>query len=335
MAHALEMENGEVAFALRGAPAWHGLANRTFSADEHVTTADMLSAAILDGWNVRLEDVQYPEGYRSNSDLFMVTRTNPFDKGTDVLAVVGKRYRVFQNEDLFTFGDNILDGGASWESAGSIKNGKVVFGSLVVPREFILDPQGAADKTTTYLLVHTSHDGSASVQASITPVRVVCQNTLHVALNNTKSSFKLRHTLKVEGRVAEARMALGLTFNYMDEFESIAKSLFETSMSNAQWDKLINTIYPKPDANQAPQVSTKWQAKRDLLDDIYFQSPTQTNIKGNYWGALNALTERIDYFRTGRTANGEALIGAASGFDPVVNAEKSRILRAVRELANA
>jgi len=106
-------------------------------------------------------------------------------------------------------------------------------------------------------------------------------------------------------------------------------------MNAVQWDKLINTIYPKPDANQAPQVSTKWQAKRDLLDDIYFQSPTQTNIKGNYWGALNALTERIDYFRTGRTANGEALIGAASGFDPVVNAEKSRILRAVRELANA
>ena len=335
MAHALESQNGEVAFALRGKPAWHGLANKTWEADEHITTADMLESAKLSNWNVSLEDVQYPADYRTNSDLFMVTRTNPFDGGKDVLSIVGKRYRVFQNEDLFTFGDNILDGGASWESAGSIKNGKVVFGSLVVPREFILDPQGAADKTTTYLLVHTSHDGSASVQASITPVRVVCQNTLHVALNNTKSSFKLRHTLKVEGRVAEARMALGLTFNYMDEFESIAKSLFETPMNAVQWDNLINAIYPKPDATQAPQVSTKWQAKRDLLDDIYFQSPTQTNIKGNYWGALNALTERIDYFRTGRTANGEALIGAASGFDPVVNAEKSRILRAVRELANA
>ena len=71
MAHDLEMENGEVAFALRGAPAWHGLANRTFSADEHVSTADMLSAAKLDGWNVRLEDATYPEGYRTNSDLFI------------------------------------------------------------------------------------------------------------------------------------------------------------------------------------------------------------------------------------------------------------------------
>jgi len=334
MAHDLEMKDGEVAFALRGAPAWHGLANRTFSQDEHVSTSDMLAAAKLADWNVRLEDVTYPDGYRSNTDLFMVTRTNPFDQGTDVLAVVGKRYRVFQNEDLFTFGDNILDGGASWESAGSIKDGKVVFGSLVVPREFVLDPQGANDKTVTYLLVHTSHDGSASVQASITPVRVVCQNTLNMALRSTKQSFKLRHTLKVEGRVAEARRVLGLSFAHMDEFETIAKALFEKSMDNAQWDKLVNAIYPMPDANQvAPQVLTKWQAKRDLLDDIYHQSPTQTTIKGNYWGALNALTERIDYFRTGRTANGEALVGAASGFDPVVNAEKGRILRAVRELA--
>jgi hypothetical protein len=119
----------------------------------------------------------------------------------------------------------------------------------------------------------------------------------------------------------------------MDTFETIAKSLFEAPMSNADWDKLVNAIYPAPDANDPKQVLTKWQAKRDVLDEIYFQSPTQTTIKGNYWGALNALTERIDYYRSGRTANGEALIGAASGFDPMVNAEKGRILRAVRELA--
>jgi phage/plasmid-like protein (TIGR03299 family) len=264
----------------------------------------------------------------------MVTRTNPFDAGKDVLAVVGKRYRVFQNEDLFAFGDNILDGGASWESAGSIKDGKVVFGSLVVPREFILDPQGANDKTTTYLLVSSSHDGSASVTASITPVRVVCQNTLNMALRGVKQSFKLRHTLKAGERTAEARRVLGLTFNHMDTFETLARDLFQTSMDAKGWDDLVNAVYPKPDAQSAPQSLTKWQAKRDLLDDIYFQSPTQTNIKGNYWGALNALTERLDYYRSSRTANGEALIGAAAGFDPTVNAEKARILRAVRELAS-
>jgi hypothetical protein len=155
-----------------------------------------------------------------------------------------------------------------------------------------------------------------------------------MALKGCKQSFKLRHTLKTGERVAEARRVLGLTFQHMDSFENLAKDLFQSSMDAKQWDTLVNAVYPKPDAQSAPQSLTKWQAKRDLLDDIYFQSPTQTTIKGNYWGGLNALTERLDYFRSSRTANGEALIGAAAGFDPTVNAEKARILKAVRELAN-
>jgi phage/plasmid-like protein (TIGR03299 family) len=333
VAHDLEIQNGEVAFALRGAPAWHKLANRVFGADEDVTTSDMLDASKLAGWGVDLEPAIYPAGYRVQGDLFMVTRTNPFDAGKDVLAIVGKRYRVFQNEELFTLGDNILDGGAKWESAGSIKNGRVVFGSLVVPREFILDPKGANDKTTTYLLVSSSHDGSASVTASITPVRVVCQNTLNMALNGSKQTFKMRHTLKTGERVAEARRVLGLTFAHMDNFEAIAKQLFETSLDAKGFDTLVEAVYPKPDSQSAPQSLTKWQAKRDLLDDLYFTAKTQENIKGTYWGALNALTERLDYFRAGRTSNNEAIVGAAAGFDPTVNAEKARILKAVRELA--
>ena len=333
MAHALEQENGQVAFALRGEPAWHGLANATFSADEKVSTKDMLDGAKLSNWNVTLEPVIYPADYRSKSELFMVVRDNPFDNGKDVLSIVGNRYRVFQNEELFTFADNILDGGASWESAGSIKNGKTVFGSLVVPKEFIIDPSGANDKTITYLLVHSSHDGSASVQASITPVRVVCQNTLNMALNSCKQSFKLRHTSKVEARVAEARRVLGLTFNYMDEFESLAQDLFKVSITNKVWDEMVKAVYPEPDATALAQVKTRWQKKRDLLDDIYHLSPTNATIKGTAWGALNALTERLDYFRT-NSRNLEYSMSASSGFDSATNSEKARILSVVKELAN-
>ncbi len=130
VAHNLEThENGQVAFALRGAPAWHGLANATFDVDADITTADMLKGALLNDWNVRLEPVIYPADYRAKSALNYVVRTNPVDAGIDVLSVVGDRYSVFQNEDLFNFGDNILDGGAKWESAGSIKDGRIVFGS--------------------------------------------------------------------------------------------------------------------------------------------------------------------------------------------------------------
>jgi phage/plasmid-like protein (TIGR03299 family) len=334
MAHELEIgEDGTVAFALRGEPAWHGLANALFDKDENVTTEVMLKSAKLNDWNVNLELIE-KDGYNFVSESYMVTRTNPFGQGTDVLSVVGDRYKVVQNEELFAFGDGILDGGASWESAGSIKNGRVVFGSLVVPREFILDEQGANDKTTTYLLVHTSHDGSTAVQANITPVRVVCQNTLNMALSGSKQSFKIRHTSTVDGRIAAAREALGLTFAHMDSFETMARELFESTITNVQFSKIVETLYPKPEDTANKVAITRYDNKIGLIQDLYLQSPTNANIKGTAWGALNALTERLDYYRAKRGSN-ESLIAGASGFDPVVNAEKARILSVVREAVSA
>lgn len=334
MAHELEIgADGSVAFALRGEPAWHGLANALFDKDENVTTEVMLKSAKLHDWNVNLELIE-KDNYNFVSESFMVTRNNPFGEGTDVLSVVGDRYKVVQNEELFAFGDGILDGGASWESAGSIKNGRVVFGSLVVPREFILDPKGANDKTLTYLLVHTSHDGSTAVQANITPVRVVCQNTLNMALKDSKQSFKVRHTSTVDGRIAAAREALGMTFTHMDSFETMARELFESTITTIQFNKIVATLYPKPEDVTNKVATTRYDNKIGLIQDLYLQSPTNANIKGTAWGALNALTERLDYYRTKRGSN-ESLIAGASGFDPVVNAEKARILSVVREAISA
>lgn len=334
MAHALEVQNGEVAFALRGEPAWHGLANVLFDKDAHITTAEMLEAGKLANWDVRLEDIILPEGYRSNMASQMVVRTNPFDNGTDVLAVVGDRYKVVQNEAIFDFADGILDGGAEWESAGSIKNGRVVFGSMTVPREFILDPQGANDKTVTYLLVHTSHDGTSAIQANITPVRVVCQNTLNMAVKGSKQSFKIRHTATVDGKIDEARRVLGLTFAHMDTFETLAKQMFETKVSAKQWDDLVLSLYPLDDNTASAKAKTMHANKVDMVNYLYKEGETNKTITGTAWGALNALTERIDYYRSARKG-GEGLQAAASGFDPVVNAEKNRVLEAVRTLIPA
>lgn len=251
MAHNLEIVDGKASFATRSEPAWHGLGT-VF--DGELTTKEMLETANLHNWNVRLEKVAYPDNYTSVSDAFSVVRNNPLDGQPNVLSVVGERYKVLQNEDLFAFGDGIVDGGAIWETAGSIKSGRVVFGSLSVPREFVLDPQGIADTTKMYLLVHTSHDGSVSVQSAITPVRVVCQNTLNLAMRNVKQSFKIRHTQTVSGRLEQARHALGLTFDYANEFEKEAQDLFSQSITNAQFDKLVATIYPKPD--EASKMAT-------------------------------------------------------------------------------
>jgi phage/plasmid-like protein (TIGR03299 family) len=337
MSHALEMQDGEVAFALRGEPAWHGLANVLFDENEHVNTSTMLDSAKLSNWNIELEEIAIPNNYRADKTNYFVTRTNPFDSGKDILAIVGSKYQVVQNETLFEFGDNLLDGGASWESAGSIKGGRVVFGSLVIPKTITLDPQGANDETVSYLLVHTSHDGSVSVQASVTPVRVVCQNTLNVALKGTKQSFKLRHTQSVDGKIQIAREALGISFAYMDEFEKEAKSLFETNVSDLEFNKIITSIYPKPKDDGSKKAKTMWENKIDVLNDLYFKSPTVETIKGTAWGVFNTLTEQIDYYRNTNTKDekrAENRLASASGFDVATNISKNNLLKAVKQLTS-
>lgn len=333
MAHDLETHGNDVAFALRGTPAWHNLANKIFGQDEIVTTAQMLEQAKLSNWNVQLESLSdfTPDTYRHNKDNFLVTRTNPFDGGKDVLSTVGARYKVVQNEELFSFADNILDGGAKWESAGSLAKGSKVFGSLTIDKEIVLDPKGSNDKTKMYLIVWTSHDGSVAVQSAITPVRVVCQNTLNLAMRSAKQSFKIRHTQTVEGKIAAAREALGLTMNYADEFEKQAKELFSREITNAQFSNIIKAIYPKPEKDAKGSL-TKWENKVVLIDDLYHNSPTNANIKGTAWGAVNALTERLDYFRTARKGSNESLMAGASGFDPIVTAEKNKIVKQVLAL---
>jgi phage/plasmid-like protein (TIGR03299 family) len=334
MAHNLEMNGDEVAFALRGTPAWHNLANRIFAQDEDVTTQMMLDESKLSNWNVRLAPIteHIPAEWNDSSGAQYVIRNNPFNGGTDVLSVVGSRYKVVQNEDLFSFADQIHDADPNcrWESAGSLKNGKVVFGTVDIPRTMVLDPQGANDQTKLYLIVWTSHDGSVAVQAAITPVRVVCQNTLNLAMKSAKQSFKIRHTQTAEGKIQVARETLGLTLGYFDVFEKQAQELFKQEITDKQFYDIVKSVYPKPADDASKIAKTKWDNKVVLLDELYFNSPTNANIKGTKWGAFNALTERLDYFRSTRSNSSESKWASASGFDPVITAEKNKILQIVK-----
>ena len=332
MAHELETQNGVASFASFREPAWHGLGT-VFDTEKN--TAEMLAAANLNNWNVRLEDMPIPSHLTSDKQYQYVVRTNPTtNTQTDVLGVVGERYHVLQNEDLFSFGDNILDGGGRWETAGSLKGGRQVFGSLALERETVLDPNGVADVVKTYLLINTSHDGSIAIQASITPVRVVCANTLNVALNRTrkkdgvKQSFKIRHTQTANGKVQIARQTLGLANAYMDEFDKMAHAMIAKEISAQDFNNIILAAYPKPEKDNKGSFK-KWENKVDVINDIY-TGEYNGMISGNAWGAFNALTERLDWYRSARGGSNESILASASGFDPAINAEKNRLLTVVR-----
>jgi phage/plasmid-like protein (TIGR03299 family) len=297
----------------------------------------MLNLANLSNWNVRLEDVETPAHLSSDKQYQYVLRTNPTDATqTDILGVVGERYHVLQNEDLFSFGDMLLDGGGRWETAGSLKGGRVVFGTVALERETVLDPNGVADVVKTYLLVNTSHDGSIAIQASVTPVRVVCANTLAVALNSTKKkdgikqSFKMRHTQTASGKVQQAREALGFANAYMDSFDKMAKAMIETEVSAQKFNDIVLAAYPKPE-DTAKAALTRWTNKVDLINDVY-TGEFNGMIAGSAWGAFNALTERLDWYRSARGTNNEAMLASASGFDAATNAEKNRLLKVVKNV---
>jgi phage/plasmid-like protein (TIGR03299 family) len=183
------------------------------------------------------------------------------------------------------------------------------------------------------LLINTSHDGSVEIQASITPVRVVCANTLNLAIGKgnrgVKQSFKIRHTQTASGRIQQAREALNLAHKYLDAFEIEAKELIETEITKAQFEKIVALAYPQPDKDTKGSM-TKWQNKIDIIDELYF-SPTNKNIANTAWGAYNTLTERLDWYR-GSRGNAERPLVAASGLDLATNQEKHRLLDIVKSV---
>lgn len=314
------------AFASLREPAWHGLG--TVFPNE-VTTDQMLELAYLKGWNVELVETQLAG--RSAKSWFQTVRTNPFDGGVDVLGMVGERYRVFQNEDLLSFGDHMLDGGR-WETAGSIKNGSVVFASLALDRETVIDPSGVSDVIRNFLLLFSSHDGTTAINAMVTPVRVVCQNTLNMAIANAKQTFKIRHTETASGKVQVAREALGITNNYLDEWDKAATELVHTPVTRDTADLIFKTLYPEPESD-IKGAATKWENKMDTLWGIYNSDTVQDGVRGTAWGVYNTLTEQLDWFRSPRKGTADNVLAAASGFDAVTNSNKNKILATVRAIA--
>jgi phage/plasmid-like protein (TIGR03299 family) len=340
MPAAVETLGSQATFASRKVPAWHALGT-VF--DEDVTAREILSIAHMGDWNVRLESLADVTDYNQYAtDSYLVLRNNPFNKSaTDVLAVVGSRYTPIQNESVFSFGDNLLDGGGRWETAGSIKDGRVIFGSMAFDdQSIVLDPKGRADKINTYLLVTSSHDGSAPVSVLVTPVRVVCQNTLNVAVKGAKNVYKIRHTMNAKSNVEDARLALGVSVGYFDSFALEAEKMIQAEVTKDKFMEIVQTLYPRP-VDDKKGAEKKWDNKVELIEAIYTGSAdgpdTMSTITGTAWGAFNALTERLDYYRTirGGTSNILGAAASASGFDDNATRERQKVWDTVRAVALA
>lgn len=264
--------NVETMFSVREKP-WHGLGTII---QEACTSQEALHLAGLD-WAVKQEPVLYKD--QATGHQFNIRSSDD-----TVLGIVGARYKPVQNADAFAFTDELIGGDVRYETAGSLANGKRVWMLAKMPDTKILD-----DVVEPYLCLTNGHDGFSSLKVCMTPVRVVCQNTLNMALKNAKRTWNVRHSGNIENKLAEAQHTLGLASQYMQNFALEAEELYNIKIAPKDFSLLADALFPitadmtrrKEEAQYLLQCQLKeaWD-----MDDL-------GNIRGTGWGFMNAVSD--------------------------------------------
>lgn len=316
-------------FTSHRTPGWQGLG--TVFTEEVTDYRRMLELAGLDNWNVRMEDVTIPTSPDAKWEVSANAVVADLHDGPRVLGITGSRYEIVQNEQAFEFLQSLHDG-ARWETAGAFRGGRIVFGTLAFDHDFVLDPTGVADVVKSYLLVNTSHDGSTGIAGGVTPVRVICQNTLNVAMKNIKQTFKIRHTMGAEERMRVEAEVWRQANTYMDSFQQEAQTLFQTAATDKQYFEIVEGFYPKPEKDVKGSLK-KWETQMEKFTQAWKGAPN-AGIKNTAWGVFNGLTEANQWGRNVRnTENGkENFFAAGAGFDIPTNVFRQEALRAAQSL---
>lgn len=307
MAHELDITNGQVSFADSRSDAWHQLGQQV----GHLMTADeALSAAHMKGWNVRKLPLRADIGDGTLVDVpdkHMTVRTNPITGEPEALGVVGNWYSPFQNEETTALLDAIRDeGGAAVETIGAMRGGRETFVTMKLPESMSFTaPNGTVDTTETYIAVLNSHDGSTPLRVLVTPVRIVCKNTQTMALHSAQAYWSIRHTTNMRGAVDEARRALGLTFRYVEAFETEVEALIAKELDEAKVRETFAAIVDADKAETERQRDGRLATVGELME-LYRTSDTVSMWKGTAFGAYNAVTEYADHFAKVQRKGGEA-----------------------------
>ncbi len=268
--------NVETMFYVRETP-WHGLGTRV---EEAPASIDALILAGLD-WRVEQKDVYAQDGARIPG-----YKVNVRDTDDAPLGIVSDRYKVVQNEDAFRFTDDLLGEGVTYETAGALQGGKKVWMLARMPHRYII----AGDEIAPYLVVMNSHDGSSGIKVAMTPVRVVCQNTLNLALGSAKRVWTTRHTENVMSRVHEARETLILAETYMGELGRGIDALSKIKLTDKKVMEFMAEFFPvEPDM---PEAQRKNNLR--LLEDMkrrYWDAPDLADVSRNGYRFVNAVSD--------------------------------------------
>ena len=268
--------NVETMFSVREKP-WHGLGTIVMEAP---ASAEALRLAGLD-WNVVQEPV-----YTGYNELVKGYKANVRSSDRKVLGVVSDRYKVVQNTDAFSFTDELLGKGVRYETAGSLQEGKKVWLLARLPREYII----AGERISPYLVFSNTHDGSGSVKVAVTPVRVVCNNTLNLALSNASRSFSMVHTGNIQGKIQEAKDTLFMAENYMDNLGIEFEQLRRQKVTDAQVREYVDQLIPMEDEPTPIQSKNTLRLRQDMMRR-YYDAPDLKKVGNNAYRFINAVSD--------------------------------------------
>ena len=284
MAHNLEMINGKAQMFFKGQAPWHNLGREVTG---NLSVNEAINAAGLN-WSVALKDLQTVAGEAVTHKASYRTDTGA------ILGVVGPQYTLLQNQDAFNwFSPFVTSGEAAFETAGSLRDGRRVWALAKINR----DPMKIVgdDVVEKYILLSNSHDGSMAVRVGFTPIRVVCENTLTMSINNSKSSLiRLSHTKNVVDNLEEIREVMNVANASFESTAEQYRGLAQKNINSSDLEKYVRIVFGCED--------TTGERKSRVLEPItnLFENGRGNNlagVRGTYWAAYNAITEYVQYDR--------------------------------------
>lgn len=298
--------------ALNNRSAWV----RSGTAVEANSAADAARQAGLD-WEVMLIDMQ---GHVTNpvNEFESVTDYYPIHNkqavlrlGDDnrVIGVVGNKYKVVQNMEVFNALDSLVDSGdARYAAAGEYNDGANIWMILELPQGVNV----ADDPHAAFLLVQSSHDGSCSVRIRPIIERLFCHNQINRLITGKRTNdytYVMKHTANSELSVNDIRAITNLTYQSIEDYEHVAGTLISKRYDNEQAKNFFKKVWALPaKLEEAPyELLSQGERRQRTIAltgrsqawEIYNASPTQENIRGTAFGAWQAVVEYADHYASG------------------------------------
>lgn len=272
--------NVESMFSVRETP-WHGLGIILQDYPQNIDEALVASGL---NWNVG----SYPVYTGLNQDSLNKIPdfySNIRDVDGKVLGIVGKNYKIVQNREAFEFCDTLVDHNAKYETAGSLAEGKRTWVLMKMDGFNVL-----GEAYDNYLYVSNSFDGKGAIRAGLTPVRIVCQNTLNLALRQSSRQWRVTHNGDLDSKVREASEALNLSNSYIKALQAEGEKLAGIKISDYDFSKMVFDLFPINDKMSDRQKGNV-ERERELVMNTYKLTPDIQNFRGTAWGVLQALTD--------------------------------------------